>query len=132
MTCQGTSDFGGVGSMGLPDSVPSAWAYSGLTRRRYQVRSRKGRSGFPSGLEQERNASDPLQPAFALARLSGAIEAFHVAIQFLSLRFFFERGLRGCQSCDRDAEGRATYVGQSNAMTEFHAIGISAMFAANA
>src|SRR5258708_21306053 len=48
------------------------------------------------------------------------------------LQSFLQRGLRGGQAGNRDAEGGATDVAQAEAMTELHARWFTPVFAANA
>src|SRR5581483_1704104 len=51
---------------------------------------------------------------------------------FRGLFLFFEGGLGGGQAGDGDPEGRATDVGQADAMAEFDAGGLAPVFAADA
>ena len=47
-------------------------------------------------------------------------------------RLVSEGGLGGREPCDRNAVGRAAYVIQPDSVTEGHAIGVAAVFTANA
>jgi hypothetical protein len=54
------------------------------------------------------------------------------ALRFLRRAPFLEGGLRGGEAGDGDAEGRAAHVVQADAVAELHAVGIAAVFAADA
>src|SRR5580698_7072827 len=58
--------------------------------------------------------------------------AFALAPRFFSGPLLFDHGLRRSQACDRHSERRGANIVHPHTVAEFHAVGIAAVFSANA
>src|SRR5437879_5407232 len=68
-------------------------------------------------------------PSFALFE---ALQAAELPIGFCGRGLLFEGGLGSGEAGNGNAEGRATHVIEADAMAEFYAVGVAAVFATNA
>src|SRR5690242_7325264 len=71
-----------------------------------------------------------MQAALGFGGFSGS--APDVSVELFRFGLFFEGGLGGGQARHGDAEGGATNIGQTEAMTELHAVRVAAVLAADA